>query len=177
MLVVQSVVADINRRTGESECQYYKERLLYTGEGQRDELIDLSKTLSCHGELKNNRGLVSRSHLLSFIAVALSSYQASLLLLPVLLLVKNRKNPGPHTPHASLPVVAEAPRVSLPGRPGHHQVRLVQRSAGQLPAVPPANSNKAAGPGGPFRWRDESGRVHKGGLQQHRAESVHRRQH
>lgn len=59
MLMVQNVVADINRRTGESECQYYKERLLYSEEGQRDELIERSRTLSCHGELKNNRGLVS----------------------------------------------------------------------------------------------------------------------
>lgn len=57
---VQSVVADTNRRTGESECQYYKDRLVYTEEGQRDELIERSRTLSCHGELKNNRGLVSR---------------------------------------------------------------------------------------------------------------------
>lgn len=61
MLMVQSVVADINRRTGESECQYYKDRLLYAEDGQRDELIDRSRTLSCHGELKNNRGLVSRN--------------------------------------------------------------------------------------------------------------------
>lgn len=59
MLMVQNVVADINRQTGESECQYYKERLLYSEEGQRDELIERSRTLSCHGELKNNRGLVS----------------------------------------------------------------------------------------------------------------------
>nr|XP_046240867.1 rho guanine nucleotide exchange factor 3 isoform X2 [Scatophagus argus] len=57
VLMVQSVVANINRRTGESECQYYKDRLLYTEDGQRDELIDRSRTLSCHGELKNNRGL------------------------------------------------------------------------------------------------------------------------
>nr|XP_020466784.1 rho guanine nucleotide exchange factor 3 isoform X2 [Monopterus albus] len=57
MLMVQSVVADINRQTGESECQYYKDRLLYTEDGQRNELIDQSRTLSCHGELKNNRGL------------------------------------------------------------------------------------------------------------------------
>ncbi|MED6250963.1 Rho guanine nucleotide exchange factor 3, partial [Ataeniobius toweri] len=57
MLMVQNVVADINRQTGESECQYYKDRLLYSEDGQRDELIDGSKTLNCHGELKNNRGL------------------------------------------------------------------------------------------------------------------------
>ncbi|XP_008319273.1 rho guanine nucleotide exchange factor 3 isoform X3 [Cynoglossus semilaevis] len=57
MQMVQNVVADINRCTGESECQYYKDRLLYTEDGWKDELIDRSKTLSCHGELKNNRGL------------------------------------------------------------------------------------------------------------------------
>ncbi|KAM7421961.1 hypothetical protein PAMA_010167 [Pampus argenteus] len=57
MLMVQSVVADINRQTGESECQYYKDRLLYTEDGLKDGLIDRSRTLSCHGELKNNRGL------------------------------------------------------------------------------------------------------------------------
>ncbi|XP_056129572.1 rho guanine nucleotide exchange factor 3 isoform X2 [Lampris incognitus] len=54
--LVQTTVAEINRRTGESECQYYKERLLYTEVGRRDTLIDRSKTLSCHGELRNNRG-------------------------------------------------------------------------------------------------------------------------
>ncbi|XP_053171694.1 rho guanine nucleotide exchange factor 3 [Scomber japonicus] len=57
MLMVQSVVADINRRTGESECQYYKDRLLYAEDGLKDGLIDQSRTLCCHGELKNNRGL------------------------------------------------------------------------------------------------------------------------
>ncbi|XP_061544241.1 rho guanine nucleotide exchange factor 3 isoform X5 [Phycodurus eques] len=57
VLMVQSVVADINRRTGESECQFYKDRLLYADAGHRDALIRRSKTLSCHGELKNNRGL------------------------------------------------------------------------------------------------------------------------
>ncbi|XP_070696531.1 rho guanine nucleotide exchange factor 3 [Pempheris klunzingeri] len=69
MLMVQSVVADINRRTGESECQYYKDRLLYTEEGQRDELIDRSRTLSCHGELKNNRGLKLHVFLLQDVLV------------------------------------------------------------------------------------------------------------
>ncbi|XP_019734882.1 rho guanine nucleotide exchange factor 3 isoform X2 [Hippocampus comes] len=57
MLLVQGVVADINRRTGESECQFYKDRLLYAEVGHRDALIQRSRTLSCHGELKNNRGL------------------------------------------------------------------------------------------------------------------------
>ncbi|XP_043079380.1 rho guanine nucleotide exchange factor 3 isoform X1 [Puntigrus tetrazona] len=54
--MIQSIVAVINTQTGESECRYYKERLLYLESGQRDLLIDSSRILSCHGELKNNRG-------------------------------------------------------------------------------------------------------------------------
>lgn len=52
-------MAEINIKTGESECHYYKERLLYLEEGQKDSLIDSSRVLCCHGELKNNRGMVS----------------------------------------------------------------------------------------------------------------------
>ncbi|XP_059425910.1 rho guanine nucleotide exchange factor 3 isoform X2 [Carassius carassius] len=57
MNMIQSIVADINTQTGESECRYYKERLLYLESGQRDLLIDSSRILSCHGQLKNNRGV------------------------------------------------------------------------------------------------------------------------
>ncbi|XP_069499769.1 rho guanine nucleotide exchange factor 3 isoform X1 [Ambystoma mexicanum] len=53
--IIQGIVAEINIKTGESECQYYKERLIYL-EGQNDPLIDNSRVLCCHGELKNNRG-------------------------------------------------------------------------------------------------------------------------
>ncbi|XP_052492517.1 rho guanine nucleotide exchange factor 3 isoform X4 [Budorcas taxicolor] len=55
--IIQGIVAEINIKTGESECRYYKERLLYLEEGQKDSLIDNSKVLCCHGELKNNRGV------------------------------------------------------------------------------------------------------------------------
>ncbi|XP_070216401.1 rho guanine nucleotide exchange factor 3 isoform X6 [Bos mutus] len=55
--IIQGIVAEINTKTGESECRYYKERLLYLEEGQKDSLIDNSKVLCCHGELKNNRGV------------------------------------------------------------------------------------------------------------------------
>ncbi|XP_056380399.1 rho guanine nucleotide exchange factor 3 isoform X1 [Hyla sarda] len=54
--IVQGIVTEINMKTGESECHYYKERLIYLEDGQRDPLIDNSRALSCHGELKNNRG-------------------------------------------------------------------------------------------------------------------------
>lgn len=56
--IIQGIVAEINIKTGESECQYYKERLIYLEEGQRDSLIDNSRAVCCHGELKNNRGVV-----------------------------------------------------------------------------------------------------------------------
>ncbi|XP_076787416.1 rho guanine nucleotide exchange factor 3 isoform X4 [Arvicanthis niloticus] len=55
--IIQGIVAEINTKTGESECRYYKERLLYLEEGQKDSLIDSSRVLCCHGELKNNRGV------------------------------------------------------------------------------------------------------------------------
>ncbi|PIO31246.1 hypothetical protein AB205_0186100 [Aquarana catesbeiana] len=57
--IVQGIVAEINVKTGESECHYYKERLIYLDECQKDPLIDNSRALSCHGELKNNRGAVN----------------------------------------------------------------------------------------------------------------------
>uniref|UniRef100_V9KDK6 Rho guanine nucleotide exchange factor 3 n=1 Tax=Callorhinchus milii TaxID=7868 RepID=V9KDK6_CALMI len=55
--IVQGIVAEINKKTGESECQYYKERLSFPEESQRDPLINNSKVLCCHGDLKNNRGV------------------------------------------------------------------------------------------------------------------------
>lgn len=58
MNIVQGIVAEINKKTGESECQYYKERLIYLDDTQRDSLIDESRVVCCHGELKNNRGVV-----------------------------------------------------------------------------------------------------------------------
>ncbi|XP_068452043.1 rho guanine nucleotide exchange factor 3 isoform X2 [Clinocottus analis] len=77
MLTVQSVVADINSRTGESECEYYKDRLLYAEDGQRDDLIGRSRTLSCHGELKNNRGLKLHVFLFQDVLVITRSASAS----------------------------------------------------------------------------------------------------
>ncbi|XP_076124473.1 rho guanine nucleotide exchange factor 3 isoform X2 [Alosa pseudoharengus] len=57
MNMIQNIVAEINGQTGESECRYYKERLLYLEDSQRDLLIDSSRILTCHGDLKNNKGV------------------------------------------------------------------------------------------------------------------------
>lgn len=67
--MIQSIVADINTQTGESECRYYKERLLYLESGQKDILIDSSRILSCHGELKNNRGAVKTLSFFGFLVI------------------------------------------------------------------------------------------------------------
>uniref|UniRef100_A0AAY4BTB5 Rho guanine nucleotide exchange factor 3 n=1 Tax=Denticeps clupeoides TaxID=299321 RepID=A0AAY4BTB5_9TELE len=55
--MIQSIMTEINMKTGESECRFYKERLLYLEGRQRDLLIEQSRIITCHGELKNNRGV------------------------------------------------------------------------------------------------------------------------
>lgn len=57
--IIQEVLSDINIRKGESECQYYIDKLEYLYDKQRDPLIDKCKTLLCHGELRNKSGSVS----------------------------------------------------------------------------------------------------------------------
>ncbi|XP_069765298.1 neuroepithelial cell-transforming gene 1 protein isoform X3 [Narcine bancroftii] len=54
--IIQSVLSDINVKKGESDCQYYIDKLDYLDERQRDPRIEGSKSLLCHGELRNNRG-------------------------------------------------------------------------------------------------------------------------
>lgn len=52
-------MSDINMRKGESECQYYIDKLEFLDDKQRDPLIDNCKTLLCHGELRTKSGSVS----------------------------------------------------------------------------------------------------------------------
>ncbi|XP_048409689.1 neuroepithelial cell-transforming gene 1 protein isoform X2 [Stegostoma tigrinum] len=54
--IIQGVLSDINVRKGESDCQYYIDKLDYLDERQKDARIESSKALLCHGELRNNRG-------------------------------------------------------------------------------------------------------------------------
>ncbi|XP_064415012.1 rho guanine nucleotide exchange factor 3 [Latimeria chalumnae] len=65
--LVQGIVAQINSKTGESECQYYKDRLFYLDDTQRDPFIQSSRHLHCHGELKSNKG--QKLHVFLFEAV------------------------------------------------------------------------------------------------------------
>uniref|UniRef100_A0A668AK26 Neuroepithelial cell transforming 1 n=1 Tax=Myripristis murdjan TaxID=586833 RepID=A0A668AK26_9TELE len=62
--IIQGVLSDINMRKGESECQYYIDKLEYLDDKQRDPLIDSCKTLLCHGELRNKSG--SKLHVFLF---------------------------------------------------------------------------------------------------------------
>ncbi|XP_060679151.1 rho guanine nucleotide exchange factor 3-like, partial [Hemiscyllium ocellatum] len=54
--LIQGIVARVNLKTGEAECHYYRERLLYLDHSQNEPLIHSSKVLCCHGELRNNKG-------------------------------------------------------------------------------------------------------------------------
>lgn len=54
--IIQGVLSDINFKKGESECQYYIDKLEYLDDRQRDERIKASRVLHCHGELKNKNG-------------------------------------------------------------------------------------------------------------------------
>ncbi|XP_008287525.1 rho guanine nucleotide exchange factor (GEF) 3, like [Stegastes partitus] len=62
--VIQNVVAEVNKKTGEAECQFYRRGLHYHEESQRLPEIQQSRFLYCHGELKNNKG--QRLHVFLF---------------------------------------------------------------------------------------------------------------
>ncbi|XP_071755039.1 rho guanine nucleotide exchange factor (GEF) 3, like [Centroberyx gerrardi] len=62
--MIQRIVAEVNRKTGEAECQFYRRGLSYLEESQRLPEIQLSRFLYCHGELKNNKG--QRLHVFLF---------------------------------------------------------------------------------------------------------------
>ncbi|KAM9335047.1 neuroepithelial cell-transforming gene 1 protein [Symphorus nematophorus] len=54
--VIQGVLSDINMKKGESECQYYIDKLEYLDDRQKDPRIEQCKSLLCHGELRNKSG-------------------------------------------------------------------------------------------------------------------------
>ncbi|KAJ8017308.1 hypothetical protein DPEC_G00016520 [Dallia pectoralis] len=54
--MIQSIVSEVDRKTGEAECDFYRQGLTYLEEGQRLDEIKLSRFLYIHGELKNKKG-------------------------------------------------------------------------------------------------------------------------
>ncbi|XP_028850076.1 rho guanine nucleotide exchange factor (GEF) 3, like isoform X1 [Denticeps clupeoides] len=54
--MIQNIVAEVNSKTGEAECQFYRRGLCYPEEGQRVPEIQLSRFIYCHGELKSTKG-------------------------------------------------------------------------------------------------------------------------
>lgn len=57
--LIQSIVAEVNKKTGEAECQFYRRGLSYLEDSQRLPEIQQSRFIYCHGELKNNKGQVA----------------------------------------------------------------------------------------------------------------------
>ncbi|XP_037540035.1 rho guanine nucleotide exchange factor (GEF) 3, like isoform X1 [Nematolebias whitei] len=62
--MIHAIVAEVNKKTGEAECQFYRRGLIYLEESQRLSEIQQSRFLYCHGELKNNKG--QRLHVFLF---------------------------------------------------------------------------------------------------------------
>ncbi|CAK6968273.1 rho guanine nucleotide exchange factor (GEF) 3%2C like isoform X1 [Scomber scombrus] len=62
--LIQSIIAEVNKKTGEAECQFYRRGLAYLEDSQRITEIQESRFLCCHGELKNNKG--QRLHVFLF---------------------------------------------------------------------------------------------------------------
>jgi hypothetical protein len=56
--LILSIVEEVNKKTGEAECQFYRRGLAYMEESQRIPEIQLSRFLYCQGELKNSKGQV-----------------------------------------------------------------------------------------------------------------------
>uniref|UniRef100_A0A8C9W7H2 Neuroepithelial cell transforming 1 n=1 Tax=Scleropages formosus TaxID=113540 RepID=A0A8C9W7H2_SCLFO len=54
--IIQAVLSDINAKKGESECQYYMDKLEYLDERQKDPRLELCRTLLCHGDLRSKGG-------------------------------------------------------------------------------------------------------------------------
>lgn len=57
--LIQNIVAEVNKKTGEAECQFYRRGLHYLEDSQRLPEIQQSRFIYCHGELKNNKGQVT----------------------------------------------------------------------------------------------------------------------
>lgn len=54
--LIEDMVTEVDKKTGEQKCEYAKERLEYLSEDQRCEEITTSNVILCDGVLKNNRG-------------------------------------------------------------------------------------------------------------------------
>ncbi|TRY96649.1 hypothetical protein DNTS_024263 [Danionella cerebrum] len=56
MDLIQRIITEVNLKTGEAECQFYRRGLCYSEDSQRVPEIQASRFLYCHGELKSTKG-------------------------------------------------------------------------------------------------------------------------
>ncbi|XP_062396618.1 rho guanine nucleotide exchange factor (GEF) 3, like isoform X2 [Sardina pilchardus] len=54
--LIQSIVSKVDKKTGEAECQFYRQALCYPEDVQRVSEIMRSRYIYCHGELKSTKG-------------------------------------------------------------------------------------------------------------------------
>lgn len=133
--LIQGIVAEVNTKTGEAECQFYRRGLSYLEESQRLPEIQLSRFLYCHGELKSTKGQVAS---LGHPHDPLSA----------LVHLTRRSHPQP-----------EAPRLPLRAGPGAEQARGGQVRRPGVPRVQAASPQRPDQPGGDPRrggqWRQQ----------------------
>uniref|UniRef100_A0A8C4QQM1 Neuroepithelial cell transforming 1 n=1 Tax=Eptatretus burgeri TaxID=7764 RepID=A0A8C4QQM1_EPTBU len=54
--IIEGIMNDMNVKAGESECRFYVDQLEYADSKYHSHLINTSRILYCHGELRNQRG-------------------------------------------------------------------------------------------------------------------------
>ncbi|XP_041954574.1 rho guanine nucleotide exchange factor (GEF) 3, like isoform X1 [Alosa sapidissima] len=54
--LIQSIISQVDQKTGEAECQFYRQCLCYAEDAQRVPEIMRSRFIYCHGELKSTKG-------------------------------------------------------------------------------------------------------------------------
>lgn len=59
MELIQRIITEVDLKTGEAECQFYRQGLCYSEDIQRVPEIQASRFLYCHGELKSTKGQVT----------------------------------------------------------------------------------------------------------------------
>lgn len=133
--LIQSIVAEVNTKTGEAECQFYRRGLSYLEESQRLPEIQLSRFLYCHGELKSTKGQVaSPGH-----TQILETHW--------------------HISYNESPPKPEAPCLPLRAGPGAEQARRGQSGGSCVPRVQTASPQRHDQPGGNPRrgggWRQQ----------------------
>lgn len=60
MDIISNIIEKVDGTTGEQQCRYVRSKLEYLDEKQKSPFVENSRLMLCSGQLKNNRGTVSK---------------------------------------------------------------------------------------------------------------------